>query len=83
MNDELMKSISELLDQKLAPLQHKIKVVDDKVSRLEEKMDTLAAESPQDVMSLLHLLNKKLDEIIMMSSLHTKKLPVMNLKSTG
>jgi len=44
VNDELLKSISELLDQKLAPLQQKIEVVDDKVSRLEEKMDTLAAD---------------------------------------
>ncbi|MCA1291950.1 hypothetical protein LBW89_02840 [Paenibacillus sp. alder61] len=44
MNDELLKSVSELLDQKLAPLQQKIEVVDDKLSRLEEKMDTLAAD---------------------------------------
>lgn len=66
MNDELLKSISELLDRKLAPLQSKIdtiNVVDDKVSRIEEKVDKLAAESPQDIMSLLHLLNQKLDEI--------------------
>lgn len=61
MNDELLKSISELLDRKLAPLQQKIDVVDDKVSRIEEKVDKLAAESPKDIMSLLHLLNKKLD----------------------
>lgn len=66
MNDELLKSISDLLDRKLAPLQSKIdtiNVVDDKVSRIEEKVDKLAAESPKDIMSLLHLLNKKLDEI--------------------
>lgn len=59
-----MKSISDLLDRKLAPLQSKIdtiNVVDDKVSRIEEKVDKLAAESPKDIMSLLHLLNKKLD----------------------
>ncbi|MGZ7444321.1 hypothetical protein [Paenibacillus sp. TH7-28] len=63
MNEELLKAIGELLDQKLAPLQKKIEVVDTKVERIEEKFDKLAAESPQDVMSMLELLNRKLDEV--------------------
>ncbi|GJM70062.1 hypothetical protein HMSSN036_22780 [Paenibacillus macerans] len=63
MNEELLKAIGELLDQKLAPLQKKIEVVDAKVERIEEKVDKLAAESPEDVMSMLELLNRKLDEV--------------------
>ncbi|RRJ66011.1 hypothetical protein EHV15_26155 [Paenibacillus oralis] len=83
MNEELLKAIGELLDQKLAPLQKKIEVVDDKVGRIEEKVDKLAAESPQDVMSMLELLNKKLDKVNEMSSLHIIKLPLMNLRLIG
>ncbi|GIP12507.1 hypothetical protein J1TS5_46770 [Paenibacillus macerans] len=66
MNEELLKAIGELLDQKLAPLQKKVEMVEvvyDKVSRIEQKVDKLAAESPEDVMSMLELLNRKLDEV--------------------
>lgn len=66
MNEELLRAIGELLDQKLAPLQTRIdmvEVLNDKLSRIEKKVDKLTAERLQDVMSMLELLNKKLDDV--------------------
>ncbi|OXS57389.1 hypothetical protein B1A99_18070 [Cohnella sp. CIP 111063] len=63
MNEELIKAISSLLDEKLDPIRADIDVVAKSIHRVEEKIDLLAEGTPEDVLSLLQMMDKKLDSI--------------------
>ncbi|RED76032.1 hypothetical protein [Cohnella phaseoli] len=63
MNEELIKAISLLLDEKLDLIRTDLDIVAKSIHRVEEKIDLLAEGIPADVLSLLQMMDKKLDSI--------------------
>ncbi|MFM9278003.1 hypothetical protein [Paenibacillus jiagnxiensis] len=70
MNEEFLKAIEQLLDQKLAPIHDQLEKVDhefasvhDKLEKMDHKLNLLVESQPEDIGAILEIINKKLDEI--------------------
>ena len=49
MNEEILKAIEQLFDQKLAPIHEKLTPIHEKLTEMNQKLELLVDSQPEDI----------------------------------